>query len=113
MVSSSQKPADFDTTQLLDVVHYPGGAERTLGALATFISEKNYIGIARRLEEGDVVKLVDVIDQVCRLRLKGILLTMTPVTRPSELTTGKNLTNWHCYGHLDPSVVRRVNFHTQ
>ena len=113
MVSSSQKSADWDTTQLLDVVHYPGVPERTLGALTTFISKKNYVGIARRLEEGDVVKLIDVIDQVCRLRLQGILLTTTSVTRSSDLAIGKIPTNWHCCGRWVLSVVRRLNSHTR
>ena len=113
MVSTSQKSADWDIAQLLDVVHYPGVPERTLGALTTFISKKNYVGIARRLEEGDVVKLIDVIDQVRRLRFQGIPLTETSVTRSSDTSIGKTLINWHCCGRWVLFVVRRLNFHTR
>ena len=70
MASSSQKSADWDTIQLLDVVDYPGGPERILGALTAFISKQNYVRIARSLEEEDAVKLVDVIDQVCCFGLR-------------------------------------------
>lgn len=113
MVGSSEKSADLDTAQLLDVVHYPGVPERTLCALTTFISKNNYVGIARRLEEGDVIKLINVIDQVCRLRLQGILLTTTSVTRSLDLVIGKTLTHWHYYGRWGLSVVQRVNFPTR
>lgn len=68
---------DWDTTQLLDVVHYPRGSERTLAVLSSFIANKDYLKIVRGLKKEDVVKLLDVIDQVCRLFFRDPLLTMT------------------------------------
>lgn len=67
MAANSKKTTgrgDWDTTQLLDVIHHPRGPERTLAVLMSFISTRNYVEIARRLKKEDVVKLVDAIDQV-------------------------------------------------
>lgn len=69
MAGNSQRTTGrggWDTTQLLDIVRRPQGPERTLGVLMSFISNKNYVEVARRLKREDVVRLVDVIDQVCR-----------------------------------------------
>jgi hypothetical protein len=112
MVNSSQK-SKCDTAQLLDVIHHPHEKERTLGVLTTFISNKGYVGAARKLDEGDVVKLVDVIDQVCRIRLKRTLLTTTSVIRPSEPTIGTTLESCHCYGHWARYVVPPRYFRTR
>jgi hypothetical protein len=70
MIASPQKTTvrgDWDTTQLLDVVHHPRGPERTLSVLMSFISNRDYVEIAQRLRKEDGVKLLDVIDQVCRV----------------------------------------------
>ena len=67
MVGNSQKMAawaDWDTTQLLDVVHHSRGPEQTLYVLKSFISNKNFVETALKLEKEDVVGLVNVIDQV-------------------------------------------------
>ena len=79
MVATSQKTkvrGDWDTTQLLDVVHHPRGQEKTLGVLVSLVSNKDYIEIVRRLRKEDAAKLVDVIDQVCHVGTR-------PSTTPS------------------------------
>lgn len=73
MAGHSQKTTgqgDWDIAQLLDVVRNPPGPERTLGVLMSFISHNNYVELARGLDKHDVVKLVNVIDQVCRVGLQ-------------------------------------------
>jgi hypothetical protein len=110
MVNSSQK-SKCDTAHLLDVIHHPHDKERTLDVLTAFISNKSYVGAARKLEEGDLVKLVDVIDEVCRVRLKGTLLTTTSAIRPSETVIGITLESCHYYGHWVQSVAPRRHFH--
>lgn len=74
MAGSSQKSTgrkDWDTTQLLDVIRHPREQAHTLGVLMSFVSNKNYVEISRRLKREDVGKLVDVIDQVCCVRPSG------------------------------------------
>lgn len=74
MARSPQKTTgqgEWDTTQLLDVVHHPREPERTLDVLTSFISNKNYVNIARGLKKEDKAKLVDVIDQVSHVGLRG------------------------------------------
>lgn len=55
---------DWDDAQLLEIVHRAQGPEWTLvDGLVAFVSRKNYVEIARKWEKGDVVKVVDAIDQ--------------------------------------------------
>ena len=116
MADNSQKVTgrvDWDIAQLLDVVHYPRGPERTLAVLMSFISNNNYVEIVRRLKKEDVVKLVDVIDQVSGVAFIDARLTTTSMTRPSDQLIQENLNIWRCYGHWVLFVVPLPNSHTQ
>ena len=67
MIHNSQRVVsrqDGDTTQLLQVAHNPQGREQTLSVFKAFVANKEYIGTVRRLKKEDVVKLINVIDQV-------------------------------------------------
>ena len=73
----------LDTTRLLCVADRPPGPERTRDVLVDFTSSKDFGEIARRLNEKDAAKLVNVFDQVCRAGLQDTLtrLTTTWITR--------------------------------
>lgn len=49
---------------LVHIAHHPETPERTLDVFTTFVSDKNFVGVARRMKKEDSGKLVDVIDQV-------------------------------------------------
>ena len=68
MIGKSQEGTgreDGDITQLLvHIAHHPQTPERTLDVFTTFVSDKDFVGVARRMKKEDLGKLVDVIDQV-------------------------------------------------
>ena len=91
----------WDATQLLNVVNRPVGPEWKLDALVAFASSKDYVGVARRLDNEDVAKLVDVLDQVCRPSLQDTFtrLTTAMAIRPSDPSIGGKLKLRHCCAH--------------
>lgn len=60
------------TVRLLDVIHHPVDSEATLDVLLDFVSKKNYLVIVRSLKKEDVVKLVNVMDEVRRVSFRAL-----------------------------------------
>ena len=71
--------AHWDTNQLLKVVNRPLRPERTRHVLMDFTSSKNYMEIARSLDQEDAAKLVDVFDQVCHSGFRNNFTRLTTV----------------------------------
>ena len=92
--------ATCDIAQSLNVLGCPRGAEQTQAAIERFLSNKEYVEIARTLKEEDAAKLVDVIDQV-RCIDSGRLHPHDEVSviRQLDLLAGKRPEIWHCSGH--------------
>ena len=100
----------WDPEQLLDVVHHPDrDPSRTRDILVDFVALGNYREIARSFSREDVVKLVNVLDQV-GLRSSGFLGTVLTMTRPSLPPIGRHLPARISCGPFAPFVALQANF---
>ena len=103
MVAGSQTTmvrGDWDTTQLLDVVHPPHGQEKTLGVPVSLVSNKDYTEIVRRLRKEDAANCV-AIDQpvtVCRVDDK--------VIGPNDSRKPQNLALLHALGSISSTTAQ-------
>ena len=107
--------AGLDVTQLLNVANGPLEPAQTLDAPRALTLSENYIEVARRLEQEDAAKLVDVFDQVCHRSLQETTLTrltMAMTTRPSDPSI-QRLKEWRCYVHSALSAASRLNSHAR
>jgi hypothetical protein len=117
MIANSQMTvrADWDATQLLNVVNSPLEPGQTLNAFRAFTSSKNFVQVVQGLHGEEAAKLVDMLDQVRRGGLRDALtrLTMAVMTRLSDPSIGRKLRMRRCYGHSAISVAPRLNSHTR
>jgi hypothetical protein len=75
---------DRDPARLLGVVHRRQEPGWTPDVLADFIANKDYLEIVRSFNKEDVVKLVNAIDEVCRVGFQPLLIRRRSDSGPNE-----------------------------